>query len=210
MSLPDHIHNELKTLILSHKLSPGASLKIDALSERFQASTIPVREALARLCAQNLVIQEEKVGYKVRPVTPIVVEDDYRTLAAILQIGISDVALKLSETRGTLLQTTLDSIAVSGTADDLDHFLFGQLSSRRLAELGNFCLAHSRYFLALDFELRGENATRLFIRRRKRIAAALLAGRVASAQKLVLQERDWRIENIPGVIKEMLFRQLSV
>jgi DNA-binding GntR family transcriptional regulator len=213
MSLPDQIHNELKAQILSHELVPGSTLKIDALSDQFRASTIPVREALARLCSEGLAIQENRVGFKVRSVTPSLVEDDYRTLASVLQIAVSEVAASLAQKAGeppglSDESNALALIANSENAETLDEFLFGCLSSKRLAALAVFCLSHSRYFLKLDLELRGKEGWRHYIRRRQRTATAILAGRIALAQKLIAEERDWRIENIPTVVREMLFRQL--
>jgi hypothetical protein len=81
--------------------------------------------------------------------------------------------------------------------------------SKQLAGLRTFCLLHSRYFQRIDFDLRGEKGLRSFISRRQRAATALIAGKVSTAQKLLAEERDWRIENIPSVIREMLFRQLT-
>lgn len=208
ISMPDRIYAELRSEILSHELSPSSNLKIEALSERFHTSAIPVREALARLCNEGLAVQENRMGFSVRPVTPSSLEDDYRTLAAILQLAAAEVAAKsISPDSGGI---ALEDLTKTDSAEMLDQFLLGCLPSKQLAGLGAFCLLHSRYFQRLDFDLRGEKGLRSFISRRQRAATALIAGKVSTAQKLIAEERDWRIENIPSVIREMLFRQLSV
>jgi DNA-binding transcriptional MocR family regulator len=209
MSLPDRIYAELRSQILNHELTPASSLKIDGLSERLRASTIPVREALARLCAEGLVVQENRQGFTVRPVTPKLLEDDYRTLATILQVGAGEAATGLAKgISENESDADLAKIVNSDSAESLDEFLFSWLPSKRLAGVGAFCLSHCRYFFKLDFEIRGEEGLRHFVRRRQRAAAALQAGKGILAQKLIAEECDWRIQNIPLVIREMLFRQL--
>lgn len=207
LSMPDRIYAELKSEIISHELAPSSSLKIEALSARFHTSAIPVREALVRLCNEGLAVQENRLGFSVRPVTPKSLEDDYRTLAAILQLAAAEVAAKSPGPYNGGI--ALEDLTKTDSAAMLDHFLLGCLPSKQLAGLGTFCLLHSRYFHRIDFDLRGEKGLRSFITRRQRAAAALVAGKVSTAQKLIAEERDWRIENIPSVIREMLFRQLS-
>lgn len=212
ISLPDRIYAELRSEILAHRLAPSTSLRIEAISERFHTSTIPVREALVRLCNEGLAIQENRLGFSVRPVTPKTLEDDYRTLAAILQLGAVEMVanLKLAD-RSSVLEgdVTMEELSKSDSVEMLDEVLLDALPSRQLAGLGTFCLMHSRYFQRIDFDLRGVSGRRHFISRRQRAAAALASGKANVAQKLIAEERDWRIENIPSVIREMLFRQLS-
>ncbi|WP_180608176.1 GntR family transcriptional regulator [Agrobacterium vitis] len=209
ISIPDRIYADLRSKIISHELAPSSSLKIEALSAQFHTSTIPVREALVRLCNDGLVVQENRQGFSVRPVTPKSLEDDYRTLAAILQLAAAELTANAKSDRSSEGGIALEELTKNDGAQNLDRFLLSCLPSKQLAMLGNFCLLHSRYFQRIDFDLRGEKALRNFISRRQRAATALIAGRVSTAQKLIAEERDWRIENIPSVIREMLFRQLS-
>ena len=212
MSMPDRIYAELRSEILGHQIAPSSSLRIEAISERFHTSTIPVREALVRLCNEGLAVQENRLGFSVRPVTPKTLEDDYRTLAAILQLGAVEIvaSLKLADRNSRLDgDAAIEELSKSDSVEVLDEVLLHALPTRQLAGLGTFCLMHSRYLQRIDFELRGEVGRRHFIGRRQRAAAALAAGKANVAQKLIAEERDWRIENIPSVIREMLFRQLS-
>lgn len=212
-SLPERIYAEIRRQIFIHELKPASHLKIDTLSERFQASAIPVREALVRLCSEGLAVQEDRQGFAVRPVTPKLVEDDYRTLATILQTGAAEIAAALArknvqEPRLADSRDALSAIARPADVENLDDILLGWAPSKRLAVLGAFCRLHSQYFLQLDFELRGNDGRRHYTRRRQRAATALLAGHGTLVQKLIAEERDWRIDNIPLVIREMLYRQL--
>ena len=66
-SLSDLSYEALKEQILDQKLAPGARLNIDALTRSLGVSSSPVREALARLEAERLVVLEVYSGYTVAP-----------------------------------------------------------------------------------------------------------------------------------------------
>jgi DNA-binding GntR family transcriptional regulator len=55
----------LRALVLDSELSPGERLRIEHLSRRFKVSQTPVREALNRLAAEGLVVQEAYRGFRV-------------------------------------------------------------------------------------------------------------------------------------------------
>ncbi|MEP9356127.1 GntR family transcriptional regulator [Xanthobacter sp. KR7-65] len=55
--------------ILSGVLEPGAKLKIETLRAAYQVGPTPIREALSRLSAEELVQIEQQRGFRVAPVT---------------------------------------------------------------------------------------------------------------------------------------------
>lgn len=59
----------LRDDILSCELKPGAKLRFEALRERYEVSFSTLREALARLAAENLVTSEGQRGFVVAPVS---------------------------------------------------------------------------------------------------------------------------------------------
>ncbi len=67
ISLSDLTYEALKERILDQKLAPGARLNIDAITKSLGVSSSPVREALARLEAERLVVLELYAGYSVAP-----------------------------------------------------------------------------------------------------------------------------------------------
>ncbi len=79
----------LRADILAGELEPGARLKLPALSQRYGASLIPLREALARLTPHGLVIAEEQRGFRVAPVSRGHLLDVTET-----RIGIETIALE--------------------------------------------------------------------------------------------------------------------
>lgn len=55
--------------ILSCKLKPGDKLRFEALRDRYEVSFSTLREALARLSAEQLVLSEGQRGFAVAPVS---------------------------------------------------------------------------------------------------------------------------------------------
>ncbi len=62
----DDLALALEEAIVSGEIPPGSVLRQDALSEQFQVSRTPVREALRRLAALGLVTFEPNRGVRVR------------------------------------------------------------------------------------------------------------------------------------------------
>jgi DNA-binding GntR family transcriptional regulator len=65
--LTEQVYEALKALIINDELAAGERLVIDQLALRLNVSATPVREALARLAGQDLVVVETYVGYTIAP-----------------------------------------------------------------------------------------------------------------------------------------------
>ncbi|QKW17750.1 GntR family transcriptional regulator [Kitasatospora sp. NA04385] len=62
--LADSVYEDVKALIMDHEIAPGARVGIEALSRRLDVSPTPVREALARLESDGLVVKRSLSGYR--------------------------------------------------------------------------------------------------------------------------------------------------
>src|SRR5690606_30811258 len=62
------VYEQLKEAILSGALKPGERLIVDQLARDFGTSPIPVREAIRRLEAEELVETTPYIGARVAPV----------------------------------------------------------------------------------------------------------------------------------------------
>lgn len=63
--LADHVFEAVLGLLLDGEVATGSALSIDGLARRFDVSSTPVREALARLESTGMVKREALRGYKV-------------------------------------------------------------------------------------------------------------------------------------------------
>jgi GntR family transcriptional regulator, carbon starvation induced regulator len=59
----------LRAEILTGRIMPGEKINLEQLKVRFQMSLSPLREALARLVAEGLVLQSDQRGFQVAPVS---------------------------------------------------------------------------------------------------------------------------------------------
>ena len=73
--LPDQILAEARERILSGRLAADAPIRQDALALELGVSKIPLREALARLESEGLVVSHPNRGYIVRPLSRTDAED---------------------------------------------------------------------------------------------------------------------------------------
>lgn len=62
-TLSRYIRNELRSNILSGRWEPGDRLQLKQLSEQFETSSTVLREALARLAAERLVVLQPNRGF---------------------------------------------------------------------------------------------------------------------------------------------------
>ena len=63
------VYHQLRDEILTGRLMPGEKLSAENLRGRFEIGGSPIREALNRLLAENIVVLEEQKGFRVAPVS---------------------------------------------------------------------------------------------------------------------------------------------
>ncbi len=68
-SLTSQLTQSLRDELLSGSFRPGQQLRLNQLSQNFDVSLSPLREALSRLAAEGLVIAHDQRGYQVAPVS---------------------------------------------------------------------------------------------------------------------------------------------
>jgi DNA-binding GntR family transcriptional regulator len=76
-NIADQIVEILRDRILAGTVQLGTAIRQEALASEFGVSKIPLREALARLEQNGLLISQPNRGYFVRPMTVAEVEDIY-------------------------------------------------------------------------------------------------------------------------------------
>lgn len=94
-TLASSVHARLRHDILLGVFRPGEKLAIDALCARYGIGATPLREALNRLSAEELVVRADQRGFRVAPVSLTDLEELTKTLC-----WIGDLALRESIRHG--------------------------------------------------------------------------------------------------------------
>jgi GntR family transcriptional regulator, carbon starvation induced regulator len=84
--LTEQAYRTLRQSILRGTIVAGERLKIDVLQRDLDISSSPLREALNRLVAENLVIADERRGFRAAPVTRKDLTD-LATIRAVVEPG---------------------------------------------------------------------------------------------------------------------------
>lgn len=84
------IHARLRDDILRGVFRPGERLRIESLCEHYQVGSTPLREALNRLSAADLVIREEQRGFRVAPVSLADLAELIKTYRWITDLGLRE------------------------------------------------------------------------------------------------------------------------
>lgn len=112
--LADDVHDVVVDMLMNHTLAPGSRLNIEVLAKTLRVSPTPVREALARVEAEGLVVKEPRRGYLVAPLISL---DDLHSLIDF-RLLIEPEAAAAAARRATPEQRAqLQALARSGGAD---------------------------------------------------------------------------------------------
>ena len=76
-TLSDRLVDVVRDFILSGAIAPDVPIRQDALAAELRVSKIPLREALARLEQDGLVVSHPNRGFFVRPMSPEEAEEIY-------------------------------------------------------------------------------------------------------------------------------------
>ncbi|RWI57055.1 MAG: GntR family transcriptional regulator [Mesorhizobium sp.] len=119
-SLTAEAYAQIRAEILACRLAPGHKLVIADLCQEFEFSLGAVREALARLTSEGLVVSEPRKGFRVAPITEEELRDITRVRATIeslcLESAIRNGDLKW-ETNIVATQFELSKLSLQDPAD---------------------------------------------------------------------------------------------
>jgi DNA-binding GntR family transcriptional regulator len=115
--LVEDVHGALVDMLMNHDVDPGARLNIDALARGLGVSPTPVREALARMEAEGLVLKEPRRSYTVAPLIGL---DDLRALIDFRLLVEPPAAAAAARNASAKQATALKTFARSGGAGHQD------------------------------------------------------------------------------------------
>lgn len=107
----ERVYRRLREMILDGELPPQTRLVEIQLAEQFEVSRTPVREALKRLAAEQLVLSDAIRGLIVHAPEPHEIEDVYRVRDALDALAVRLAAVRITADEVQHLRLVLGSMA---------------------------------------------------------------------------------------------------
>ena len=199
-SLRERIVARLRQAIISGDLPPNARLLEPELAEKLHVSRTPLREAIRQLEAEGFVTTVARVGSFVSEVTPQDAEELYALRVVIEGLAARQAAENSDPAKRGLLAAMLHELAgrtgdfrryheISGQFHDAIAALSG---NRRLQAIYQGLSQHVSRMRVLSNAVRGRPA--ISLQGHRRIAAAIIAGRGAEAERLMRAHIEGALE----------------
>jgi DNA-binding GntR family transcriptional regulator len=190
--LSDAVYAEIKDRIIKLHLAPGESLSIDGLREELSVSSTPIREALNRLSAENLVRFEPFKGFTVEPLLSYAQLTQLHEVRALIEIhAIRAGGDRLRDEQADALDREIDvmerllegepfDVAAFNIADEEFHIQLVTAAENPVLERAYRSL-NVHVQIARLFNRRGKDLGLAANAEHREIAAALRAGAIEQA-----------------------------
>ncbi|OCT15234.1 GntR family transcriptional regulator [Paenibacillus pectinilyticus] len=116
--LTDEIYAILKEQILNHDIPSGEKINIDQLARDLEVSNIPIREALSRLSAEDLVYTIPFKGMYVAQISLQELDEMFEIRKELESLAIRKAVPQIPEERLAILEAEMQSWSTSHPADD--------------------------------------------------------------------------------------------
>lgn len=134
--LTDDVYLQLKSLIMNGSIAPEARINIEDTARRLDVSPTPVREALARLDSDSLVVKLPLKGYRT---TALLGEAEVRELYELRLLlepySARQAALNITKAAATALRAEMATCPVAPTASRHEDYQSLTSHDSRLHEL---------------------------------------------------------------------------
>jgi DNA-binding GntR family transcriptional regulator len=192
--LGDRVYATLREFLRAGRIATGQALQEAALAAQLGVSRTPVREALARLASEGLVVADGR-SFSVPSLGDADIEDIYALRFLLEPEALREIArLRLSRDALQSLRKPLNEMTAAHAAGDGTEFMeanyrfraawMALVPNRRLARAIELYADHVRYLRAFTLEDKAVRA--LVLKGLKRIVAALEAGEAAAAGEVML------------------------
>lgn len=134
-NLSDTVYDALRGWIMDRVLPPDSKLNIDRLADTMGVSATPVREALARLEADGLVIKEPRRGYLSTPLLSRAEMTDLFEFRNLLEpLAAARAAKRVTVEDVQLLEDEIEAGRAAATGDSFVDYQAAFLHDARLHE----------------------------------------------------------------------------
>jgi DNA-binding GntR family transcriptional regulator len=121
--LSDGVYRKIRAHLLSDGVEPGSRLSIDALAKKYQVSQTPVREALARLESEGLVVKRALAGYSATLPLDLKGFDELFEMRHLLEpSAASRAAMTATQEELVALDVILQTMSASAPNDDVARY----------------------------------------------------------------------------------------
>jgi len=110
-TLASRIHQQLRHDIVRGRLRAASKLKLSELQQRYQIGMAPLREALARLCGEQLVISADQRGFWVAPLSLQELDDIAKVRVLVVNEAMNDSIVHGDAAWEAQVRQALDALA---------------------------------------------------------------------------------------------------
>ena len=115
--------SQLKAMIVSMELQPGARIDQSEMAKRLNLSRIPIRQALAQLAEQNFVILQPHKSAVVAPISAADVDDLYSTRRQLESWALHLAFPNYTSAFVTRLEKLSEGTEEASQSEDLEKFM---------------------------------------------------------------------------------------
>ncbi|RAK50798.1 GntR family transcriptional regulator [Phenylobacterium deserti] len=130
VSLGDEVYNALFARLMSLQIPPDSRIKIDVLARELGVSQTPIREALARLENEGLVVKTHLIGYRAASQLSAKQFEDLYDLRLLLEPYAAEKAAENMTPEVLDVLRGLEREMSAGEGDELAYGRFAQLDKR--------------------------------------------------------------------------------
>jgi DNA-binding GntR family transcriptional regulator len=116
-TLSEQIFSLVRDRIISGKIPSDAAIRQDALAAELGVSKIPLREALARLEQDGLLLSQANRGFFVRPLNADEVEEVYALRLKLEPDAVAEAAKVATEADKCAARLALDALDIAASGD---------------------------------------------------------------------------------------------
>jgi DNA-binding GntR family transcriptional regulator len=204
----DRLYGELRSMAIGFSIKPDERINESVLAERLNASRTPLREALNRLVAEDLLVYHQGKGFFCRPLQPKAIFDLYETRLAIERETVRLACHRAETAAAVALRESLEPLR-PGTAqhaakdlvafDEAFHDEIARLSQNdELCRVLQSINARIRFVRWIDME----NRRHVTFGEHVMIADALVERDAEQACKVMSEHLHRRAEEIVAVVRE--------
>ncbi|MDQ1118191.1 MULTISPECIES: GntR family transcriptional regulator [Pseudoxanthomonas] len=137
-TLASRIHQQLRHDIVRGRLKAAAKLKLAELQQRYGIGLAPLREALARLCGEQLVVSADQRGFWVAPLSLQELDDIAKVRVLVVDEAMNDSILHGDAAWEAQVVQALDALAaierdLSGSTTQPPGDVLDELEARNFA-----------------------------------------------------------------------------